>query len=1115
MTAWRVRGVSAIACLLTACASAGSALVHERARAPRVAASTACSPPPHGAGVAPVPLVQSRHAARVTTLSFSPDGHLLATASEDGSAKVWDVRSGALLRTEHASFAAPSVATFRHDGRAFVFGGGQPVGAPVWVLDLDTGAALATASGSGDVQHVRFLRPVPSRGAVRWIGETDADKVVFFDADLHATGFIGHSFPDTVVSIAPDELRVGITRTGSPAQVRLYDGDKPSPDPAPTTAVEPHALLLLPARAGVVVGGPSGAEVITADGRHTRLQGLDGVLDLALLPDSQRVVAAAGGVLGVWRLRDGSRLWSTTSDERSFFAGFEHIAVARDGRIAAGITTGRVLLFAPSADGYGFERELGYGIAQQVTDVQFLDDDTVLAASPGRLSGWSLSDGRFLGVRDDGALIGAVASPPSGYTVARAYAPNQCPEHFAIGFQRWPSPDVPSAPEVPGPAVVDAPSGKAVHLARATLLGTTTHLVCTGAQVGLGVSMTLTSQAFAAGWVVEDAQRLPTGKPIALKNFLTGQRVALASPADSFIPYWPLRITADGKHVYGTGLSSTTGQTAVVWDLGSGAALRSFPNVTRIALEPDGKRAAIAAGVEVAVVRTTGTDPIVPLRTASIVTSLAFDLHGDVLVGAGDGSLARLHDGMLSACGSFEGGALRGIWPHPHRDRAIVLDADGDLVVWDTAQGRPLARFVEFEDGDAVAITHDGYMSGSVDALGRIGWQFDAPLEVQLLSQYDRTAYRPEAVADSLRGSACSPPPPALPRAPRVTVVQPPPREGTSLDVQVTVKVEGAPDTVVRAYVEGLLAGEGSSHGTGLLQVPIHLRPGRNRVSLIAFAPSGFSSLPATLDVTAPRASAARSKLWVVAVGASRYPKLPAASQLRVAADDARSLADYLARQAGPDRSYASIDETLLTDDEVTPPAIAAALDKLATMAPEDLAVVLLAGHGMATPEGPMVFVTPASDGSDAANRSFAVHWSDLAQRLARAPGHVLVLLDACHSGGMSDDLVVPNGELAQELVRGRRGGTIVFAASEGRQLSHEGAWNGLFTGALLESLDDPQTDGDGDGWLEIGEIVQSVVRRVERDSHGQQTPWLMREELFGGLRIVKAAARSPFSPAR
>ena len=121
----------------------------------------------------------------------------------------------------------------------------------------------------------------------------------------------------------------------------------------------------------------------------------------------------------------------------------------------------------------------------------------------------------------------------------------------------------------------------------------------------------------------------------------------------------------------------------------------------------------------------------------------------------------------------------------------------------------------------------------------------------------------------------------------------------------------------------------------------------------------------------------------------------------------------------------------------------------------------------------------------------------------------MILFLDACHSGSIVTETVVPNDELAQQLFGGGHGGVMVFSASKGRQFSLEspdiGGGFGLFTYNLIQSLG-PEArlvDINRDGFVEFMEMVDYVSQKVHQVTNGEQTPWLSRKELFGDLPIA------------
>ncbi len=103
-------------------AIAGGALVHHYRAAP------GAHDPPRAAG-------QFRgHAKRVECVEFSPDGARLASASADGTVRVWDTATAAELRAFHPQLGPLHWVTFAPDGLTLAFSSRK---GHVGLLDLD------------------------------------------------------------------------------------------------------------------------------------------------------------------------------------------------------------------------------------------------------------------------------------------------------------------------------------------------------------------------------------------------------------------------------------------------------------------------------------------------------------------------------------------------------------------------------------------------------------------------------------------------------------------------------------------------------------------------------------------------------------------------------------------------------------------------------------------------------------------------------------------------------------------------------------------------------------------------------------------------------------------
>jgi WD40 repeat protein len=200
--------------------------------------------PTAGAAAVPVetPAIRTLrgHTDRVNFVVFSPDGKLLASASDDDTVKLWDVRTGALQRTLAGDMGIVQAVVFSRDGQTVVGGGW---GNTIRLWDVTTGklkktirtsnfvSALAMspdgrllASGGGSNEHPENnlqLWEMPTgkpRGLLK--GHTDAVLSLAFspDGSILASG----SSDRTVKLWDPQSGTVRQTLTGeSSGQVPL------------------------------------------------------------------------------------------------------------------------------------------------------------------------------------------------------------------------------------------------------------------------------------------------------------------------------------------------------------------------------------------------------------------------------------------------------------------------------------------------------------------------------------------------------------------------------------------------------------------------------------------------------------------------------------------------------------------------------------------------------------------------------------------------------------------------------------------------------------------------------------------------------------------------------
>ena len=80
----------------------------------------------------------------VFSASFSPDGARIATGSYDGTAKIWDARSGAEIHTFKGHSGYVKSVTFSPDGKRLSWASGD---ATVRVWDAETGQESLILNG--------------------------------------------------------------------------------------------------------------------------------------------------------------------------------------------------------------------------------------------------------------------------------------------------------------------------------------------------------------------------------------------------------------------------------------------------------------------------------------------------------------------------------------------------------------------------------------------------------------------------------------------------------------------------------------------------------------------------------------------------------------------------------------------------------------------------------------------------------------------------------------------------------------------------------------------------------------------------------------------------------
>eukprot|EP00747_Dinoflagellata_sp_TGD_P199426 gnl/TRDRNA2_/TRDRNA2_72666_c1_seq1.p1 gnl/TRDRNA2_/TRDRNA2_72666_c1~~gnl/TRDRNA2_/TRDRNA2_72666_c1_seq1.p1 ORF type:complete len:416 (+),score=49.52 gnl/TRDRNA2_/TRDRNA2_72666_c1_seq1:186-1250(+) len=265
------------------------------------------------------------HTKAVSCVALSPHDRRVATASEDGTARLWGLQDGICSKvlTGHSS-AVHSVA-FSLDPRLVATASADHT---VRVWHFLAGKTLQTLQGHTDeVRDIAFssdgrlLASASDDGTARvWraeIGGTHQDwrqVQCVWKFQLTAVAIVSLSFsPDSA-------LLAAASRAGEINVLSVEDGSCIAtcggPEVAPLTSVAfgPDGSALLAARGGTpgYIGAkiwrlPKGISVMSIDGRHGP------AASAAFSPDGSLVaIASAGGTASIWRVEDGACMHELT-----------------------------------------------------------------------------------------------------------------------------------------------------------------------------------------------------------------------------------------------------------------------------------------------------------------------------------------------------------------------------------------------------------------------------------------------------------------------------------------------------------------------------------------------------------------------------------------------------------------------------------------------------------------------------------------------------------------------------------------------------------------------------------------------------------------------------------
>lgn len=1057
--------------------------------------------------------VQSGHRGEAAAVAYSPDGTLIASGELrlPGPIKIWDARTGELLRTLQGQQVAIFSLAFSPDGSRLASGDG--VGT-VSLWDPRTGDLARRIPGSDAVRAVAFS---PDG---KWLAAANAAGVV-------RAWSAGTGAPLFQTPAGPERASLAY----SPDGALLYTGS------AAGRVDVLEAATGKTLRGFAAHGSPVLALRFTRDGKLLASAGQDGLVKL-WDPAAGALVRALpplkGEVRGLGFSPDGRRL------------------ATGSGSLAAGVSAGEIRLWDPNSG--ALLKTVATGTLT-VPAVAFSPDGKELAAGTGNVwagdvrlfTAEALEPRRTLSGPAPG--LEAIRLSPDGRVLVTGSG-----SHESGALQVW---DL-ARGELR--QTLTGHTGQVTSLAfsrdgRRLVSGAwdgTARIWDTSREAGSWQTLKTLEGAFGLVQAVEFAPDGSTllravtrpGVPGEVEIWDVEQGVKLRSLVAGPGLLQAAAFSPDGRLVAAGGED----RTLRLWETGTGKVVRTVPSaggmLTALAFSPDGRTLAAggfepsSGGGQIQLLDPAANTPPRVLSGALLPRALAFSPDSSTLAGEAitvdEGRMVselRLMDGQgvvrrrLTAVDA----PVVDLSYSASGDRLATLGEDGVARVWLPAEGRLLASLVLLPDGgaalqgrpllagskDAAATTEyllftpEGYYSGSAAADRYVRFRLGEDLFPA--ESFQARYYRPDLVRQGLAGAA-------LPQVGQFRGAYPPvvamttPGAGVRVEGErLTVTMEASDDSSVERvelFVNGarvearpllagskplvlgskpLLAGskpvplQHSTSRTITASIPLPAGAREIRVQAIAYDEDGLQSPRDEILFTRDAAAAPTGRLLGLCVGVSRYADT--GLNLKFAHKDAQSLAAELGRQRGV---YRDAEVAALTDEKATSAGVREGLDRLVGQTTrQDTVVLFLSGHGWRREDRSFYFATHEVDRTKIPQT--ALSWADVVQRLrqlSEKSKRVLVLLDACHSGSAAsnEDLV--------KAVLSANAGVLIFASSKGSELSLESPEleQGLFTRAVLEALEGKAVP-PGEKGATLLDFLSYVSRRVKSLSSDMQHP--------------------------
>lgn len=419
----------------------------------------------------------------------------------------------------------------------------------------------------------------------------------------------------------------------------------------------------------------------------------------------------------------------------------------------------------------------------------------------------------------------------------------------------------------------------------------------------------------------------------------------------------------------------------------------------------------------------------------------------------------------------------------------LTASEDGATRLWHVPSGQTLVTLISTSSGWAVVDSH-GRFEGDESSVQGIEWQDgDHKLPMPNFSEkYYEPALLPKMREDPKGARKVADIKEGVHLPPLVEVVERDMQGQRMAQVDVIAQDQGNSGVdEVRLYHNGKRVASRyvvdskreDDEGPKIVErYEVPLAPGDNVLSAVAVNKERLESSPSTLllDSAQPQTETPKLRLLVVGVNDYQNPEL----RLDYAAVDAKSLSDFFV--SGRRFPFAVPATRQIYDRGATKAGILAAMRELRQAPVQDVAVVYLAGHGVSYEDEwyfiPSELVRPDDPRHLTAEALSSAEIS--AELTALAANRVLLIIDACQSGGAVDPVKPFQGMRALRMLA-RNVGVHILAATDRDQyaVELEDLGHGIFTYALLKGLEGYGDFAPRDGLVSVQEAMRFVEQSV------------------------------------